>query len=77
MDTKQHTQGWGLFKWAHICDNPNCEGPENLRRLEIFGELLTVCQIVAGWPHKDGECTVVDLARAAIAKASPQAPGPG
>lgn len=32
--------------------------------------LLAVCATIAEWPHKDGECAIVDQARAAIAKAT-------
>ena len=70
----------------HDCIMPGCPGPENKRKLEAFDDLLAACQnaytaIVnhhaAGERIAGSRCEVckgeLDMLRAAIAKAGPQA----
>ena len=58
----------------HSCNMPGCPGPENKRKLDAFDGLLVALREIANTPcdHGPGYCAR-DIARAAIAKASPQA----
>ena len=51
-----------IAEWQH-----SMEAKEQLSA--AAPDLLAVCETVAAWPHKPGECSIVDQARAAIAKA--------
>ena len=70
----------------HHCMMPDCPGPVNKRKLEAFEDLLAALEAISdAWANKsplswqpEGHFQLLDQARAAIARASPQAPaGPG
>ena len=70
----------------HDCMMPNCPGPVNKRKLEAFDDLLAAlkaCEALLthyydnSFSPSHALLEELALASAAIAKASPQAPGPG